>query len=211
MCGMTSSAPLCDLCYADVSSNANCCAACARPLARPAAVCGHCLVNPHAFESVVSACRYEYPLDAMLGSFKYRPDLTLLPALALLMQRVVPRLQQAHGLAVAVPMHAARQRSRGFNQAELLLRSVVPQTALRSRRNLLTKPVATRPQAGLGRDARRSNLASSLYVRSRVQGCDVWVFDDVMTTGATLDACARVLRRAGARAVHAVVLARVVS
>jgi ComF family protein len=120
-------------------------------------------------------------------------------------------------LIVPVPLHASRRRERGFNQSELLARGLVralrrqnggaaPQVA----RGCLRRKRATPPQTGLSVAARRENLRGAFEVvkPDEVRGRAIVLVDDVMTTGATLSACARALKRAGAAQVMGVTLAR---
>ncbi len=118
---------------------------------------------------------------------------------------------------VPVPLHPSRRRQRGFDQAELLARGLIRglrrgnrfrslQTAL----NTLRRTRATPPQVGLSASARRENVRGVFSVArpERVRNRVVVVVDDVMTTGATLSACARALKQAGASSVLALTLAR---
>jgi len=120
-------------------------------------------------------------------------------------------------LLVPVPLHPSRLRERGFNQAEWLARGVERAIARRGafalprlRTNCLGRKRATPPQTGMSLAARRENLRGAFDVTDllAVHGREIVLVDDVMTTGATLSACARVLKRAGAGQVMAIALAR---
>lgn len=120
-----------------------------------------------------------------------------------------PELRGVDGL-VPVPLHFVRRHARGFNQADLLARALSQVigapvlSALRRRR-------WTRPQAGLRRSARRRNVEGvfeATAVAEKLRGGHALLIDDVCTTGATLEACARALRAAGVRRVDALTLAR---
>lgn len=140
---------------------------------------------------------------------KYGRDVSLAPLLARYLVERLP-LPVDHDVIVPVPLHRERLRWRGFNQAVPLARAlgaagdrpVDPFALVRSR--------ATPPQVGLDAGSRRRNVRGAFVVRSadRIRGRRVLLVDDVMTTGATIDACARALRAAGARQVDALVLAR---
>ena len=115
---------------------------------------------------------------------------------------------------VPVPLHPRRLRERGFNQAHLLAAEARRAGVLSPRARLdpsaLARVRETRSQTKLSRTERLENLRGAFTARpDRVRGCTVLLVDDVMTTGATLEACTRALRRAGARSVDAVVVARV--
>jgi ComF family protein len=109
-----------------------------------------------------------------------------------------------------VPLHPRRLRTRGFNQAELLAAEVARRRHLALAAVALVRLRATAAQAGLGVSARRGNLRDAFRVDDTLPlaGRDVVLVDDVLTTGATADACARVLRTAGARRVDVFTLGR---
>jgi ComF family protein len=110
-------------------------------------------------------------------------------------------------LVVPVPLHPRRLRTRGFNPAAVLAREVARTAGSRHAPRGLDRVRDTPSQTGLDRRARRRNVAGAFRCRSRMPET-VWLVDDVVTTGATLSECARVLRRAGARRVVAVCVAR---
>jgi ComF family protein len=121
------------------------------------------------------------------------------------------------GVVVPVPLHPSRRRQRGSNQAELLARGLMRKLrkkeglhGLQFEADCLRRMRATRPQVGLSVRARRENVRGVFSVRRPQDVCDrtVVLIDDVMTTGATLSACAAVLKRAGATRVLALSLAR---
>jgi ComF family protein len=123
--------------------------------------------------------------------------------------RAPPLLLEADAVA-PVPAHRRRHRRHGFNQAEAIARSLSRATGLPTLR-LLEREGAARPQVGLERRARLANARDSVRLRPRAAvPRRVLLVDDVYTTGATLDACARALRRAGAGRVTGVTFARAV-
>lgn len=173
--------------------------------------CGACLRTAGPLQACAAAVDYAYPWNGVLAAFKFEAD----PGWASTLARLLARCEAAEALrreadwVVPVPLSAARLRERGFNQAALLARAWAggqcqPRWLLRLR--------DTPAQAGLDRRARLRNLQGALALEpaqaQRVQGQRVLLLDDVMTTGATLDAAAQVLLQAGAQAVTAVVLAR---
>jgi ComF family protein len=110
---------------------------------------------------------------------------------------------------VPVPLHPARERERGFNQASLLAELLSKQTSIRCR-PLLQRIRYTTTQTALDRSERMENLHNAFRLRKKadVRGLRVLLIDDVLTTGSTLSECARVLKRAGAISVHAATAAR---
>ena len=114
--------------------------------------------------------------------------------------------------AVPVPLHPRRVRERGFNQSELLSEALATAASIPHRPRLLVKRTPTRSQTGLGLRDRRRNLRDTFALGrgASVVGKRILLVDDIYTTGCTVEECARVLRRGGARAVGVVTLARTV-
>jgi ComF family protein len=148
-------------------------------------------------------------LGLAVHRYKYAGDVTLAPVLGRLMAERCP-LTIDHDLIVPVPLHAARLRSRGFNQSLLLAHPLARRHRVPIAPFLLARTRETLPQVGLhGRDRRR-NIAGAFAIarRARVRDRSILLVDDVYTTGATVNECARVLREAGALRVDVLVLAR---
>lgn len=139
----------------------------------------------------------------LVHALKYQYVRSLAPLMAAHLTSLAIDLQV--GAAFAVPLHPSRQRERGFNQAELLLReSGLPQAPGKLRRSRRTDR-----QVGMHLGERRSNVSGAFaYDGPRVDGLSVAIVDDVVTTGATVNECALVLREQGATSVYAVAFAR---
>jgi ComF family protein len=155
----------------------------------------------------VSAFDYRFPVDRLVGRFKFAADL---PAGAYLGEALARAAADADrpDLLVASPSSAARLRERGFNPALLLANRVGRSLGIPVDGRALAKIRHTPPQAGLDRAARRRNLRGVFAVRRSVRGLHVAVVDDVMTTGSTLAGLAEALRKSGARRVSGWVVAR---
>ncbi len=145
---------------------------------------------------------------------KYEPRPALAPPLGRLMRESGAGILAGVDCVVAVPLHPRRQRARGFNQAADLAAQLGRPVV-----DALRRVRATAPQMELPAERRRRNVRGAFAparrlgirpARTGVEDACVMLVDDVTTTGATLDACARVLRRCGAREVRALTLARVV-
>jgi ComF family protein len=154
---------------------------------------------------------YDGPLRAILHALKYGKRPSLARPVARLMVAAAASagdLLDGVDLVVPVPLHRRRRRARGFNQAEELARHLGLEWE-----DVLRRTRATPSQTDLPAAQRHANVRNAFAVRRRheVDGLTVLLVDDVSTTGATLDACASVLRRAGAREVRALTAARVVS
>ena len=184
--------------------------------------CANCSGRRLEFEFAVAACRAEEAVRELIHQFKYERRLQLRGALAALMLRTLeePRLARenlADWLLVPVPLHRSRELDREFNQSwELCLR--LSQLTGIPAVKALVRIRPTDAQAGLDRDERLRNLRGAFALpkprpwrpQINLQGRRILLVDDVFTTGATLEACARALKKAGAAQVHAVTLARVV-
>ena len=189
------------------------------PGALAAEICAGCRPNRYHGERPYLAARsayfFEGPMRHAVHSLKYRGKTGQVPALAALMAEALqtngelttPGLQ----LVVPVPLHPWRRWRRGFNQSELLARSLAKQLGLPAR-DALCRSRFTPPQVGLTRDERELNIKGSFAVRAgnepALAGKSVLLVDDVFTTGATCEEAARTLKAAGAREIVVVTLAR---
>jgi ComF family protein len=174
-------------------------------------VCGHCLRQPPSHDHAAAAVDYAFPWDRLITRLKFRAQPELARALA---QRLLEAIadRPAPDVVLAVPLGAERLRERGYNQAWELARRVGAARRLPCDAGVLVRGRDTPHQIGLDRAARAANLRGSLWVdpaaQPRIAGRRVALVDDVMTTGATAEAAASALRRAGAGAVELWVLAR---
>ncbi len=180
-------------------------------------VCGRCLKKPPPIARTHAAFRYGFPLDRLLPRFKFHRDLAAGRELAGWMieaLRDALRDSKRPGALIAVPLHARRLRQRGYNQALELARPLARAFDLPILQHALHRIRDTAPQAGLGALARRRNprgafmLGRDLRPGTRLPA-HVALVDDVMTTGATLYECAKVLQRAGVGRIDVWVMARV--
>lgn len=189
------------------------CACCGAPFDHDrgaGALCGECLAAAPRFTTARAAVVYGGPARTLVLAMKHgdRAHLAALMAAAMARIAVLP----ADALLVPVPLHRWRLWRRGFNQAAVMARALSQLTGLETEMMALQRVRATPPSRGLGRTARAANVRGAFRVvdRERIRSRDVVLVDDVLTTGATADACARHLKRAGARAVHVLTYARVV-
>jgi len=199
---------VCPACVDALPRIENACGRCAIPLATHGLLCGECLARDrHAFDDAIAAYQYRFPIDRLVQRFKYAGDLALGSWLASgLAKAVVGR--PPPDLVVAVPLSARGLRRRGFNQAGVIARHVAGTLALRCEVGALRKVRETAPQQRLERRERVGNLRGAFECRMRLAGEHVAIVDDVITTGATMDAAARALRECGAGRVSAWAVAR---
>lgn len=208
LCGAPARAPLCDGCGADLPRPAaTACPICAAPLAFPAPTCGACLKSPPAFDATCAALRYGYPVDRLVLDLKFRRRL----ASAEFFAGAMLAGQRPDGaLIVPVPLSRERLRERGFNQALEIARPLARALGLPLDATSLARTRETPPQSRLPWRARRANIRHAFACSRDLSGMVVIVVDDVMTSGATLDAGARVLKDHGAARVVNWVAARAV-
>jgi ComF family protein len=206
LCLAPSHDALCAPCAAALPWIAEACAVCALPLPGGGGTCGACAVRPPAFDAALACFEYRFPLDRLVQRFKFAGDLATGRWLAAAMAR---RLGGAKAdLVVVPPLSLARLRSRGFNQALELARPVARALAISCSGSALVRVRETQPQPGLHREERARNLRDAFRCDALVEGLDVAIVDDVLTTGATGQELARVLKQAGAARVSLWALAR---
>jgi ComF family protein len=172
-------------------------------------ICPLCRLGLRGFDAAYSFGAYDGVLRELIHLFKYGRIRTLAKPLGNHLALAIPR-EQRFDLIVPMPLHWRRRWQRGFNQAELLAREIARRCSLPVVSSV-RRVRATPAQAGLSNSERRRNVSKAFAVRRKrlVEGRRVLLIDDVMTTGATASACARVLRDAGAKYVALLTLARV--
>lgn len=182
------------------------CERCAAPL-EEAGVCGECLRRAPAFDAATAAFEYRFPVDRLVQRFKTGGDLAIGRWLA---RRLLERVRQAErpDRIVAPPLASAKLRARGFNQALEIAKHIGRALPVPVDLAALEKVRETPAQQGLARRERRANLRGAFRCRRRFDGEHVAIVDDVVTTAATAEALARVLKRAGAARVSIWALAR---
>lgn len=200
---------LCAPCVASLPWSGPACTRCALPLPAGDAVCGACLRRAPPLNAVRAVFVYGFPVDRLVPRFKFHHDLAAGALLARCMATVLAPLPRPDAL-VPLPLHNARLRQRGYDQALELARPLARRCGVPLRDDLLRRIRSTAPQSRLDAAARRRNVRGAFAAAGDgPMPRHVVLVDDVMTTGATLHAAARALRRAGVARVDAWVCARV--
>ena len=198
---------LCDACVRELPTVPEPCIICAASSVPHARLCRSCAAQHPPIDRTVCALAYAPPVDYLVGRLKFRRDLRVVPALAGLLHRAVVGEAGADWL-VPVPITPARLRKRGFNQALEIARvlrrySGVPITWSAHRRRGAETPQSSLPNTA----ARRANVSGAFEIRASI-GSHVAIVDDVVTTGATVNALARCLKDVGAARVDVWAVAR---
>jgi len=205
LCGAASGPELlCAACAADLPVLPEYCPRCALP-APGGSICGSCLADPPQFDGTTALWLYEFPCDRLVQALKYRAWLALAGFFAC---RLASRPMPEVDLIVPMPLHPRRLAERGFNQALEIARGVSRRAGIAVEARGVRRLRYTRPQTELPYDERARNVRGAFVCELELCGRRVAVVDDVMTTGATLNELASVLKRAGAASIENLVIAR---
>ena len=170
--------------------------------------------DPPAYHRARAAVRYDDIARALVHALKYGDRIDLAPTMGRWMARAGSELLTDADVIIPVPLHWRRLWARRFNQSALLAQAISRETGVAVADTALKRIKATAQQVGLTQSERATNVQGAFRVapdrKAQVAGRRVVLVDDVLTSGATSDACARALLRAGARNVDLVVFARVV-
>lgn len=215
--GLAAQTGLCAACWGDLAIPGEpCCAKCQRPFAEGMAdgsICAPCLAQPPRHDGIAAGTLYSEGSRKLVLAFKHGHRIALAPLLARIIAARLPDEVGEGWSFVPVPLHRWRLWSRGFNQSALLARELL---ALRGGSLLvdgLERRKATPTLGGLGRTARARALSGAIAVRANraeaIRGARIVLVDDVLTSGATSEACVSALKRAGADKVVVACFARV--
>lgn len=218
VCGLQRGAPstsICPQCETDFFALATArCERCAirLPNVKSGAprICGRCLSDKPHFDTTMTLADYVSPVDGMVMALKFTARLDLAQFFGQMLASRLSALSPSttDGVVVPVPLAFERTRQRGFNQSHHIARAFASAAGRRLLIDRLLRVRHTAPQQTLALNERRRNVRGAFAVEGSVSGQHVFVVDDVMTTGSTLDEVARVLKRAGASQVHNLIVAR---
>lgn len=196
--------PVCDGCGAAFEADGG---------AFAASRCAACLAQPYAFDRARAACVYDEASRGLVLKFKHGDHQPFAPLFARWISRSAAPLLEQGDAVVPVPLHPLRLMSRRFNQAAEIARPLAASSGLAFLPDALVRQTHTTSQGGKSLRGRRLNVKKAFAVteagRRQIRGRRILLIDDVLTTGATAEACARVLLDGGARAVDLAVIARV--
>lgn len=208
LCGASSgNSPFCAACQNDLPRHTMpACPVCALPTPQNE-VCGQCLKHPPSFDASHAAFTYSFPVDALLKTLKYRGLLTVADIMA---QELTRQLQNRPppDLLIPMPLHPQRLQERGFNQAVEIARKLAQQNGCLLSLGSVIRTRHGEPQASLPLAQRAKNVKGIFATTQDLRGKSVWMVDDIMTSGASLNELAKTLKKAGAAKVECVVAAR---
>lgn len=215
--GLAAQSGLCGECWSElVIPGEPACVSCQRPFTsdavRDGAICAPCLASPPRHDGIAAGTLYNDTSRRLVLAYKHGRRIALAPMLARL---IMARLAVLEGewLIVPVPLHRLRLWGRGFNQAGLLASELAELTGKTLLVDGLLRRKSTQSLGGLGRKARARTLSGAIVANparsARLKGANVVLVDDVLTSGATSDACLSALKRAGASKVKIACFARV--
>jgi ComF family protein len=214
-CGGIVEAPgrLCMACWTPIRFlGPPCCAVCGEPfpyLQEGNALCLSCVAEPPIYDRARAVFVYDEETRKLILSFKHGDRTDAAPAYAAWMRRAGADLIAHADVIAPVPLHRWRLLRRRYNQAALLALEISRLSGKPVTPDLLTRQRATPSLGQLGRLARRRTLRGAFALEETVEGRRILLIDDVLTSGATVNECARLLKRAGAAGVDVLTLARV--
>lgn len=174
-------------------------------------ICSSCKRKNHSLlNSVIWIGQYEGVLKELIHNFKYSGVKSIAPILSeMATQALLKRGEMHNYIIVPVPIHQKRYSQRGFNQSEEIARIISKRLNLHGGL-ALKRVVNTKSQIGLNKIERQKNIKGSIICNDKelIRGKNVMLIDDVATTGATLNECAKLLKEAGAKSVEALIIAR---
>lgn len=219
-CGATveSDGALCVDCWPQIRFlGLPCCACCGFPFEYdqgPESLCAGCAGNRPVYDRARAVFAYDDASRGPVLAFKHADRIDAAPAFVRMMVQAAGDLLEGAPLITPVPLHRSRLMMRRYNQAAVLANALAAHAGLPVVPDLLVRRRRTPSQGHLGAAARRRNVQGAFAVRAgrkaALRGRRILLIDDVMTTGATVEACARPLLRAGADAVDVLTLARVI-
>ena len=182
------------------------CPVCALP-APTGEVCGHCLKEPPLFTRTTAVFSYSFPLDKLVQAMKYGEQLALAYAFA---EKLALRIDKSNlpDCIIPMPLHPAKLRERGFNQSLLLAATAARKLDIELLANICQRVRDTPPQSALPWKERKKNVRNAFRCDRDMDGKRVALVDDVMTTGASLNALAEAVQKRGAAEISAWVVAR---
>lgn len=204
---------ICSFCLKSLPMMPRCCLQCGLPSEQPHIPCGRCLRHPPAWQRLIAVSPYQAPLRKLIHHYKFQRQPQLASALTrifLLFWQMGYRQQRWNkpDLLMTIPSHPRRRWRRGFDHMELIGDRLARWLNIGYSQNSLLRTRDTLAQVSLARHQRHKNLNQAFTLETSVSGLHIAIIDDVITTGATMNAAAQLLICAGAHTVDAWSLCR---
>ncbi len=162
------------------------------------AVCGYCVMHKPKYDRAIAIMRYDYHSKKLIQKFKYQDQLHVLDYLVNLMLNMGKEIIEQADIIVPVAMHKMKLLKRGYNQAALLAMNIAQNNNLQYLPQLITKIKTAPAQAELSKEERLKNIKNSFKLNPKfkadIKGKNILLVDDVITTGATIAECCRIIR-----------------
>lgn len=202
---------ICPDCYSALPHNENCCQACALPLPEElgsTVICGRCLRQPPTFDYAYSLFRYEGNVIGLVHQLKFGERISHARSIGEMLCSKLHQAGESPDCLLPVPLHDLRLRQRGFNQSVEISRVIAKKSGISIEYDAVVRHRRTPAQTGLDAKQRKSNIKGAFTVAQVIDYQHVLIIDDVMTTGATVNELARLLKNNGVMRVGVMTIAR---
>jgi len=202
---------ICPDCYRSLPHNESCCPACALPLPdelRNAVICGRCVRQAPAFDYAYSLFRYESSVIGLVHQLKFGERISHARSIGEMLYSTLCQSGESPDCLLPVPLHDSRLRQRGFNQSLEISRVIAKKSGIAVEYDAVVRHRSTSAQTGLDAKQRKKNIKGAFSVINKLDYEHVLIVDDVMTTGATVNELARLLKKNGVMRVGVMTIAR---
>lgn len=196
---------LCDYCEKRLPSLDRSCPCCGQKIIgdNNLPICGHCLSNPPAYDRLFALCHYDVPINHLVSGLKFSGKLTYARLFGELLHRKITAEwyhdKKLPDLIIPVPLHKKRLQQRGFNQSIEIAAPIAKQLKIPMSLHHCQRHKATKAQSELTAHQRLVNLQNAFVIKKAITVQHVAIVDDVVTTGHTVNALSKVLKKAGVR------------
>ena len=206
---------LCGACRIDLPRIEHACKRCALPMRSGnndgSMVCGACMSQKNHFDYAESLFFYENPIDYLIGQMKFHQQLSVAAVLADLLKNYFGKKELEHGmpqLIIPMPLYKKRLVERGFNQSVEIAKPLAKLLEIPIAKELVERSKPTKPQTHLNKKQRRDNVLGCFEIINQPTASHIVILDDVVTTGATVNELAKVLKKTGVKKIGVWSLAR---
>ncbi len=202
---------ICDDCISELPYKNQSCSRCALTLETSnSPVCGHCLAKPPSYDVILSPFEYQFPIDKLITELKFRKKLYNTATLGnLFSQFIKAKATPLPECIIPVPLHPKRLQQRGYNQALEIARVVSKNLNIPIDRQICERIINTEPQSDLTADQRQENIKNAFRIKQQQPYKHIALFDDVVTTGHTVETLSKLLRQQNIKIIQVWSVARV--